>query len=546
MGVYVPAICGGRGSCGKCRVKVLDGFLEKSESDGRFLSPEETEDGWRLACAASPSQDLSIDVEPRNEENISIVTECAVSFYGAPSAITTEVRLSKSGRSVTDRIREDKDDGPVSIETLRGCSELVERGFEAAYVARSGGKIISVSGTRRDLYGITIDIGTTTLCFALVNISDGTVKGYLSMINRQREYGADVISRIQRAANGELGALSGVIQGQISQGAKRLCEKYCIDPGCVARIAIAGNTAMLHLLLGLSCKTIGVYPFTPVTLDLIRIRYGDVFKGDFSCAVDILPGLSTYVGADIASGILFVNLLESKEPAFLLDMGTNGEMAVSRDGRLYCTSTAAGPAFEGGNILWGTGSVPGAISSARFEDGGWNVSTIDDKPPCGICGSGVIDVVAECLVHGAIAGSGRFEKDYKGGIALGETESGEKILFTQKDIREVQLGKSAVRSGIDLLLREAGLSYDEIGTFYIAGGFGYRINFERGAAIGLFPKELAGKASAVGNSALGGLVKYMLDEKAAESLGVIARSSIEFNLSQDKEFNQMFINNMSF
>jgi uncharacterized 2Fe-2S/4Fe-4S cluster protein (DUF4445 family) len=547
--IYVPGVCGGTYGCGKCRVRVLEGFLEVTGGDARHLSIDELENGWRLACLARPTQNLVIEAVRLGEENFRAVTEYDGEFFGAPPVVIDEMPFEKSAKSVTERVCGDHGEGGLTMEVLRDCSGLVEGGFKTAYIARSGGRVLHVGGTRRALYAIAVDIGTTTLCLSLVNVVDGTVLGCLSSINDQRRYGMDVISRIMRAAQGELPVLSGLIRTQIAREAEKLCAEHGVDHGSVVKMAIAGNTVMLHLLLGLSCRTLGVYPFTPVTLSPLSLRYDDIFDGcgvDFSCQADILPGISTYVGADISAGILFTDLIESERPAVLLDMGTNGEMALSRDGMLYCAAAAAGPAFEGGNIQWGTGSVPGAISSVRFEGDVCRIDTIGGAPPVGICGSGVIDATAECLTHGFILPNGRFERNRGGRVVLGATNAGEEIVFTQKDIREVQLGKSAIRSGMDVLMRAAGLQYGDIGEFYVAGGFGSSVNTENGAAIGLFPAELSGKMRAVGNSALGGLVKYLLDDSAPKVLDAITRNAKEFSLSEDKSFNRMFIDNMSF
>jgi len=543
MGLYVPALCGGRGTCGKCRIRAMDGALDVTETDAAHISRGDLDAGWRLACAARPTSDAAVEVAPRGEDNFAVVEDYSGAIRGA-AAITTLVAMEKSPRSVTDRVKMDGD-VPLSMETLRGCSEIVENGASEVFVTRAGGRILRV-GSRTDLFAIAADIGTTTLCMALVDVRDGAVLGRLSMINKQREYGADVISRIHRAANGDLAAIGDAVRVQLARGAQKICSDNGVDPGAVVRMAVVGNTAMLHLLLGLSCKTLGAYPFTPVTLDALYLRYDEIFEGSLRCAVEVLPGISTYVGADITAGILFTNLPESERPALLLDMGTNGEMAVSRDGRLCCTATAAGPAFEGGNIEWGTGSVPGAISSVRFDGGETRIETIGGTPPTGICGSGVIDAVAACLKSGIISGTGRFEKDFEGGVSLGLTERGREIRFTQRDVREVQLAKSAVRSGIDILLKIAGLSYGDVGAFYIAGGFGYRIGFDSGVAIGLFPEEFSGRMTAVGNSALGGAIKYLLDESAGGALEAIARGAEHFDLSEDGAFNDMFMENMMF
>jgi uncharacterized 2Fe-2S/4Fe-4S cluster protein (DUF4445 family) len=549
-GFYLSAVCGGAHSCGKCRVKVAAGELGISSGDALFLTDAELASGWRMACSAYPKGDVAIDIPPHREQKFQ-----AVSDYGLdtnrldtamlPGTAMEVLHIEKDKRSMTGKLCS-RDDGPLSLEILLGCSELIESEAKDAHIARSGGKIVYIGPASRDLYAVAIDIGTTTLCFALVNISRGEVVGHVSEVNRQRDFGADVISRIQRAMGGDLPALSDIVRRQIMRGVFDLCEKYGVEKNRVLKIAIAGNTAMLHLLLGLSCKTLGVYPFTPVTLDLLKLRYGDLFEGKLCCGVDVLPGIATYIGADIASGMSFVDLHKSAEPAILLDIGTNGEMAVSREGRLYCTSTAAGPAFEGGNILWGTGSVPGAISSVRYDGKGFETNTIGDEAPSGICGSGVIDTAARLLENGFIDRGGRFKREYKEGVALAVTVSGEEIRFTQKDVREVQLGKSAIRCGIDILLRKAGLEYGDIGVFYLAGGFGSRISFTSGFTIGLFPKEMNGKMTAIGNGALGGVVKYLCDGNSPDELLDIVGRSVEFSLSEEKVFNEMFLKNTSF
>jgi uncharacterized 2Fe-2S/4Fe-4S cluster protein (DUF4445 family) len=222
-------------------------------------------------------------------------------------------------------------------------------------------------------------------------------------------------------------------------------------------------------------------------------------------------------------------------------------MALVHNGKILCTATAAGPAFEGGNILWGTGSVPGAISRVQFRDGVFKTGTIGDKPPMGICGSGVVDMVHQGLKHGYIQESGRFSEKARGNeIPLARAPDGRDIVFCQKDVRELQLGKSAIRSGLDALLNHTGLGYDKIQTLYIAGGFGFNLNMESAAGIGLIPQALLPKVSLIGNSALGGAVKYLLKADSDEILHRIIEQSEEFSLPEDKYFNENFINNVSF
>jgi uncharacterized 2Fe-2S/4Fe-4S cluster protein (DUF4445 family) len=289
------------------------------------------------------------------------------------------------------------------------------------------------------------------------------------------------------------------------------------------------------------------------------MNYRELFEGDLFCEVAVLPGISTYVGADITAGILFSGIHRSREPAAFMDIGTNGEMALAFGGKILCAATAAGPAFEGGNILWGTGSVPGAISKARFRkvgaapegkspEGQFEITTIGGKEPVGICGSGVVDIVYQGLVNGLILPGGRFDRKSlpANEIFLARAPDGRDIVFCQKDVRELQLGKSAIRSGFDAMLNYAKLGYDDIKTLYIAGGFGFNLNLESGAGIGLIPRELLPKVSLAGNSALGGAAKYLLNPDYGETLYRITEEAVEFSLPSDKFFNSSFINNVNF
>jgi uncharacterized 2Fe-2S/4Fe-4S cluster protein (DUF4445 family) len=299
--------------------------------------------------------------------------------------------------------------------------------------------------------------------------------------------------------------------------------------------------------MGLSCATLGQHPFTPVTLDFVSCAYPELFEGGLSCEVVTLPGISTYVGADITAGIFFTEMHRSAEPTLLMDIGTNGEMALMASGQLLCTATAAGPAFEGGNIQWGTGSIPGAISQVAWRDGQFAIKTIGDRPPAGICGSGVVDTVYEGLKSGFIQPNGKFNTTVpEGGIFLAKAADGQDINFCQKDIRELQLAKSAIRSGLDALINHVGLSYDDVRTLYIAGGFGFNLNFNSGAGIGLIPKELHSKIKLIGNSSLGGAVRYLTDRNGGESINAILGMAGEYSLPKDARFNEMFLDNIGF
>jgi uncharacterized 2Fe-2S/4Fe-4S cluster protein (DUF4445 family) len=562
-GVYIPAICGGRGHCGKCRIQVISGNLEIHDADRTCFSQDDIDVGFRLACHAVPTEDISILIPDTGEQSFQALNSFDLGSIGvSPDTAPEHLILARSAVSFARQLDEGRA-GRVSLKELTEISQCADMAAAVAaapvsvdgspppvneiYLYRDKGTILSVRARPGDIYGVAIDIGTTTIALALVDLQKGTITGRVSMVNKQREFGADVISRIQRANKGELPLLTGSVRKQISAGLGQLCREAGIPSADVRKIAVAGNTTMVHLLLGLSCNTLGTFPFTPVTLDFVTCSFGELFEGDLSCDVTVLPGISTYVGADITAGIYFTEMYKAKEPSVLMDIGTNGEMALAFSGKLLCTATAAGPAFEGGNIQWGTGSVPGAISQVRYVDGKFEVKTIGDKPPAGICGSGVVDAVWEGLKAGLIQESGRFDESIpEAGLLLARTPDGQEINFCQKDIRELQLAKSAICTGVDALIRHTGLANDDIKDLFIAGGFGFNLNFTSGAGIGLIPPPLQPKIKLIGNSALGGTVKYLLRQDSAAEMRAIIELSTEYSLPEDSYFNNAFIENINF
>lgn len=545
MGFSLRALCGERGTCGSCRVKVLEGELPPSGADAAFFSEADIKAGWRLACAAYPTGDIQVEIGAAGEEDFDSVLTFQLADPDKKPLQVEEIQLAKSKKSIVSQLG---GSGELGLPLLQAAGKIARGTDQPYYVTRYGGRIVQIEEAPKNLYAIGVDIGTTTIGLALVDLQSAGVIGRLSMVNRQREYGADVVTRIVKAKEGELSILSGTVRKQLAEGILRLCRDNGINPDKVVKVAIAGNTTMLHLLLELNCDLLGRFPFTPVSLERMSIPYPELFDGKFSCGVDVLPGISTYVGADITSGLLYLMLHKSDRPGILLDIGTNGEMALARDGALLCTSTAAGPALEGVNITWGTGSVPGAISSVRYGESGFGVSTIGGKTPVGICGSGVIEGIYQLLENNIISNTGRFQDKFAStGAVIAQTARGEDIVINQKDVREVQLAKSAIRSGMEVLIRRSGLRYEDIGTLYIAGGFGFNINFHSGVGIGLVPPELEDKIRVTGNSSLGGVVSYLIDpERKLEVMDEIIQVSSEFSLSEDKDFDDLFIENMSF
>jgi len=390
-------------------------------------------------------------------------------------------------------------------------------------------------------YGIAIDIGTTTLAFELLELTAGKRIASHSQINSQREFGADVMARITNAVEGEHAKLNAYIIKDICNGISHILANGGIAAGDISLVTIAGNTTMLHLLLDLPCDTLGVSPFTPVFIGMKKLNFTELFKSNMlSCDVVILPGISTFVGADISAGLLLCGWPNAQGTNLLIDLGTNGEMAIFSNDKIIVTSTAAGPAFEAANISMGVGSVPGAIAKVNYypSPGVFSFETINNANPIGICGTGVVDIAAELIRHGLVDDTGFIESEEDAIYITPE------ITFTQRDIREIQLAKSAVRSGIEILLDLANVKYDELSNVYIAGGFGHKINLKNAIKLGLIPAEFEKKVVIMGNSSLGGCAKVLLSQTSENDILKLVTLAQEVNLAAHPKFNDLFMDYM--
>lgn len=390
--------------------------------------------------------------------------------------------------------------------------------------------------------GIAIDIGTTTLAARLLDLSSGKTLASAVSMNRQRTIGVDVISRIEAANRGKEQQLKELIEADLRKLFHALLEQAKADAAALQQIILSGNTTMGHLLLGYSCEGLGSFPFRPVNLELVHKTYQD------SCDVWLMSGISAYVGGDIVSGLYACDFDRSEEINLFIDLGTNGEMALGNSHRLLTTSVAAGPAFEGGNISCGTGSISGAISHVHIEaDGRISLETIQNQIPVGICGTGIIELTAELFKTGQIDETGLLAEAYfEEGYPVTITPQGNEITFTQRDIREVQMAKSAVRAGVEILLKRYGIGYETIAHVYLAGGMGFSLNSDAAVSIGLLPVQLKDKLLTVGNTSLAGAVRALTDEHWQERVQKIRQISKELVLANEPEFPAYYVKYMMF
>lgn len=475
-GVFISAVCAGRGTCGKCRVKVLKGDFPPTKEEKKFFTEEELAEGHRLACKLYPQWPCEIQMSDAEEDFCVLAQQ-------------REIEVS---------------------ENLE--------------------------------YGIAVDIGTTTIAMQLIELDTGKIADVYTSINKQRSYGADVISRMNASNQGKKEELQRVIQNNLLEGIRHLAGKKTIS---IKKMLIGANTTMVHLLMGYSCETLGVYPFEPVNIRTISTTYGDLFgEKDFDFPILICPGISVYVGGDITAGLYDLEFDRRKKVSVLIDLGTNGEMAIGNREKIMVSSTAAGPVFEGGNIQCGLGSVPGAICKVEIKDGEVRAETIGQEKAKGLCGTGVVDTVYELLKAEIIDEMGLMDEDFfEEGFLLEEEGN---IRFSQKDVREIQLAKSAVRSGLETLVARYGVSYEEIDKIYIAGGFGCQLDIHKAVGIGMFPEGCEGKIEAVGNSCLSGVAKCLRQEHAIERMEKLVESAQEIPLSNDKMFQELFMEHICF
>ena len=569
MEITIEAACGGRGKCGKCKVKLLKGECSPLHEDERLLLREqEIAKGYRLACRAIPLGNAEIEIpeKQKGSDRKKGMANLPEDFLPVPAVKKTYAKLPKptfeDQRSDCTRATEALGAMPHHM-LLSGLSSAVrsKKGFTAAI---ADGQIISIEegDTTARCYGLAIDIGTTTAVTMLWDLNTYECLGTAARTNPQSLYGGDVISRIQHCAMSETGLdeLQRCIIGCVNDMIEELAQKHCIAPLHIYDITIVGNTTMGHLFLGIDPKPLARSPFAPVFTQAQRRRAYELSLAAAPLAnVYFLPHMAGHVGADI-TGVLLSTGIKEKQGAYLaIDIGTNGEILLCHNGHVLACSTAAGPAFEGACIYKGMRAANGAIERVKVENDDIAISTIGNKPAVGICGSGLIDAVAALIKLGVIDSSGRMlskseaahlpqeiahritEQDGKPAFTL----SGD-VILTQQDIREVQLAKGAIRAGAETLMQSVGLAASDLDGVLLAGAFGSYIDKLSALEIGLLPDLSADKISSVGNAAGAGASMALLSAATRQNAEVLAAEVEHVELSANPEFQEAYIKAMGF
>ncbi|MGI6032871.1 MAG: ASKHA domain-containing protein [Coriobacteriales bacterium] len=410
-------------------------------------------------------------------------------------------------------------------------------------------------------YGVAIDVGTTTLVCRLYNLETGELLGALGNSNPQVIFGADVISRIHAASEGHLHQMATLLGDELVGMVAKLVHAAHLTFNDIQTVCIAGNTVMEHIAIGLDPAPIGVAPFTPASYFGDEIEYLALAEEDIAAgSAYFAPCLSGYVGGDITCGLVARDIIHREKKTLFMDLGTNGEMALgNKDGIVTC-ATAAGPVFEGANIKYGMPAYAGAISRVRYVNGELVCETIENESAAGICGTGLIDALSLMFECGIVDETGRMlEEDEidtsrsKGLERYLGQEDGAPCLqlaggisVTQRDIRNFQLAKAAIRAGISTMLQSESLGLDDVDALEIAGGFGQYLDLPNAARTGLVPPELLSRTKCVGNSAIEGVSAILLSDSADEALELTMETASYIELSGNETFNKLYVESMGF
>lgn len=588
-GVTITAPCGGEGACGACRVRVARGSVERVSLG--CLSPEELGDGWVLACSSRVLGDATILVEDAVDEDGRIVTDHAGNGHAHhhahhgpdPLAVKRALNVPEPAlennfsdlERVAMALREAG--GPASVSCGLGVLRQVAAALRAqdhavtvtlvnrceagaqASCANGAAEIVRIEpgDTTRRAFGVAIDIGTTTCALQLVDLTRGHVVGTAAEYNGQIARGLDIISRINYAKQPERREeLRRLVLDNLNGLIGDVCAEHAVAAGEIDNAVIAGNTTMMHLLLGLDPEFIRLEPYTPTSNRWPLLRASEVgLKVNPEAYVTLVPGVGSYVGGDITAGLLQTALVaESDEVRLFLDIGTNGEVVVGNGEWLMTCAASAGPAFEGSGVSCGMRASKGAIERVRIDPatGRAEVKVIGGARPKGVCGSGMIDLLAELWLAGLLDPSGKLDPTHPSGLVVpvGESkrnmgytivpaeasETGAAIVIDEQDIQNLLRTKAAIYSACALMLGQVGLDFDAVSQVYVAGGFGRFLDLEKSIMIGLLPDLPLERYTYLGNSALAGAQAMLMSGAARRKAEDLANRMTYLELNVDPSY----------
>jgi len=578
-GIAIDSTCGGHGTCKKCKVQIVDGVVPVSPLDSRAFSPGELRDGWRLACRVVTDTDLRVHVPP-------LVTRPKAATVGVGRQVILRPAAQKRYLELDEPSLADQ---ATDLERVLAAVEDLELRADL-YALRVIGRVlraadykvtavivddvlidVQAGDTTGQVYGIAFDLGTTTVVATLLDLTTGTPMTVASMLSKQQPFGADVITRISAVMmdTGALGRLTGLAHESLNELAGEVCKQAGVDPADVLEVAMAGNATMTHLALGIDPEPLGVAPFIMST----RL-WPEVLATDIGVLVHpraravVFPSFGAYVGGDITAGLLAAGMDRDSRTRLFVDVGTNCEIVLGNSGWLLGTAAPAGPAFEGAAIRCGMRAADGAIEVVSMNPGGLELKVIGDARPAGLCGSGLVDAVAELVRLGLLDQSGRLigaddAASVAPGLAGRLTQLGKERVFvlhwlgepgdvsqsiylSQRDVRELQFAKAAIATGWDILLEEAGLVARDIQQVLLAGSFGSYLSPANAIRIGLVPRLPVLRVVSAGNVAGEGAKMALLSMRERAGALALLEEVRYVELSDRADFNDRFVEQLQF
>ena len=592
-GIAIDAPCGGNGTCGKCRVKLLDGALKTERN--YHLSDRDFEMGWRLSCCSEVISDVTVlvpetasafktgirtaDLNDKTVREVFDRVQKSLKASGVmrkPALFTAVITMSEptledtmpDNERLVWAVREQLGAGSVrmSLTVLRKLALLLrENHFTVKCIMkRENREIYILDIVRPDedylVCGLAVDIGTTTVSAALADMETGTLLARASAGNGQIRYGADVINRI--IASVKPGGSEKLRKAVVNETLLPLIEALCREAGIskqqIYRVCCAGNTTMSHLLLGLYSDPVRMEPFIPSFFHCDTLRANEVIPGLIDSAELVMtPTVGSYVGGDITTGVLASGLWKSPEVSLLIDLGTNGELVLGNNEYMMCCACSAGPAFEGGDISCGMRATTGAIEAVKIDadtmEPMLQIVGNEGQKPLGLCGSGIIDIVAELFRTGIISPKGKFVREGKrirydldrmGSYVFAfadESADGRELSINEVDIDNFIRAKGAIFSAAHLLMKQLGITPEDVSSFWIAGGIGGGINFRNAVVIGMFPDLPLERFHYMGNTSLSGAYSVLLSTTAEHKTEALAKNMMYVELSNEPSYMDEFV-----
>jgi uncharacterized 2Fe-2S/4Fe-4S cluster protein (DUF4445 family) len=562
LNVDLVSICGGVGSCDRCKVQVIAGKVSKPTLEEEAeLSARDLELGYRLACQTYPLSNVKLHVPPESLtapqrtqiEGLDVDVEPDPPIRGLDAHLTPPTLESPHADAQNlwaALAAQGIETGEIDFRVQQSLSQKIRENDWQVRVALRGNEIVALGAPSTRWLGLAVDIGTTKVAGYLIDLESGKTLASKGLMNPQISYGEDVVARIVAASKSPADAarLQALLAEALSQLTTDLCAETDTKPEEVVEAVVVGNTAIHHLFLRLPVKQLGLSPYVPATdvaLDIKAREIGlQIAPGAY---IHLLPNIAGYVGADHVAMLLATRLADTNGVTLALDIGTNTEICLNHKGKMTSVSCASGPAFEGAHIRFGMRAAPGAIEHVRLEEGRLEVQTIAGEPPIGICGSGLLDIVAQLRLNDVLDRSGKMSAhslvQNRNGAAefvLAERPDLDPITLSQKDVRELQLAKAAIRLGIQALVEAEGLTENDLEQVIIAGAFGTFIDVESAISIGMLPDLPLERFKQVGNAAGTGARLALISQSEREKANQIAQRDGYIELAKVPNFNRKF------